>query len=260
MRTRRGIGARLALLVMVVALLSGCVRAEIGVHVEEDGSGTATVLFAFEESFIDLMSSLDGGSGEEFDPEDVFSDIDPSDLPEGTEVERYEADGFVGSRITMPFQDVQELSSLLGFVTTGAAVPAEAAQDEGGFERFAIERTEDGWRLDAVAAALTTEEDLENAEDAFTQDFFESASFTITIELPGAVEEHNADEVDGNALTWNLDFESTEARELHAVTTTSGGGDGAPWVLIGAVVAGVVALAAVGWDINRRRRVGVAAQ
>ncbi|MEZ4554184.1 MAG: hypothetical protein R3B59_09785 [Dehalococcoidia bacterium] len=258
-RIGRRLAGRLALLGVALVLLGGCVRAEIGVHVEDDGSGTATVLFAFKESFIDLMSSLDEGSSEEFDPEEVFSDIDRSQLPEGTEVDRYEEDGFVGSRITMPFRDVQELAGLLGFVTTGAAVPSEAAEDEGGFERFAIERTDDGWRLDAVAAALTTEEDLESADDAFTQEFFEDASFTITIQLPGRIQEHNADEVDGNELTWNLDFESTEPRELRAVSSTSGDGDGPPWVLIGAVAAGVVALAAVGWDINRRRRVRVPA-
>ena len=34
----------------------------------------------------------------------------------------------------------------------------------------------------------------------------EDAAFTIRIELPGDVEGHNADAVDGGALVWSLDL------------------------------------------------------
>ena len=34
----------------------------------------------------------------------------------------------------------------------------------------------------------------------------EDAAFTIRIELPGDVERHNADAVDGGALVWSLDL------------------------------------------------------
>lgn len=243
---------RLAFLVAVVVLFGGCVRAEIGIRVEDDGSGTATVLFAFKESMLELMSSLDEGESEDFDPKAVFSDVDMSLLPSGTKVVPYEQDGFVGSRITMPFKEVHELSNLLGFVTSGASVPTEATE-EGAFERFALERTEDGWRLNATAAPLSTEEDLEASDEAFTKQFLEDASFTIKVRLPGKITQHNADKVDGNELTWNLDFESTEARELRAVSSGSDSGDGPPWVLVGGGLVGVVALGAIGWDVRRRR-------
>lgn len=248
---------RLAALIISVAVLSGCVRAEVAVRVEEDGSGTASVLFAFQESLLEMMASLDEGGGGDFDPREVFSDLDPGELPEGTKVEEYQHDGFVGSRITIPFQDVQELGSLLGFVTSGASVPPDSTE-EGAFRRFSLERTDDGWRLDAVAAPLSTEEDLETADDAFTKQFLEDASFTIKVRLPGKIEEHNADQVDGNELTWRLDFQSTEARQLTAVSTGSDSGDGRPWLLIGGVAVGAVALGAIGWDVRRRRRAAAA--
>lgn len=243
---------RLAFLVAVVVLFGGCVRAEIGVRVEDDGSGTATVLFAFKESMLEFMSSLDEGESEDFDPKAVFSDVDMSLLPGGTKVDPYERDGFVGSRITMPFKDVKELSDLLGFVTSGASVPTESTE-EGAFELFALERTEDGWRLDATAAPLSTEEDLAASDEAFTKQFLEDASFTIKVRLPGKITQHNADKVDGNELTWSLDFESIEARELRAVSSGPDSGGGLPWVLIGGGLVGVVALGAIGWDVRRRR-------
>ena len=34
----------------------------------------------------------------------------------------------------------------------------------------------------------------------------EDAAFTIRIELPGDVEGHNADAIDGGALVWSLDL------------------------------------------------------
>lgn len=256
MRLMRALGPRLALVAMAVVLFSGCIRAEIGVRLDDDGSGTATVLFAFKESFLDLMGELGDGETDDFDPREVFSDIDQSQLPSGTKVESYDADGFVGSRITMPFKDVSELGNLLGFVTSGASVPTDPGSDEGGFERFNLERTEDGWRLDAVAAPLATEEDIATADDSFTKTFLEDASFTIKIRLPGKIKEHNADKVEGNQLIWNLDFESTEARPLRAVSIGSGSGssDGPPWVLIAGVAVGVVALGGIAWDVNRRRQ------
>lgn len=247
------LGPRVALAALAVMLFSGCVRAEIAVRVDDDGSGTASVLFAFKESLLELMSSLDEGESEDFDPQDVFSDIDRDALPEGTKIQPYKADGFVGSRIDMPFKDAEELAGLLGFVTSGAAVPTDPASEEGGFEQFNIERTADGWRLDAVAAPLASEEDLASADDEFTKQFLEDASFTIKVRLPGKIKEHNADKVDGNELTWNLDFESTEGRALRAVSTGSGSGDGLPWVLIGGGVVGLVALGAIGWDVRRRK-------
>lgn len=246
---------RAGVLASMVLLFGGCVRAEIAVHVDDDGSGTASVLFGFKKSLLDLMSSLDeSGSGAPFDPADVFSDVDRGSLPEGTKVEPYDADGFVGSRITMPFRDVQELPDLLKRVTSDATVPGETAPagSDGGFERFAIARTEQGWRLDAVAAPLASEQDV-STDDEFTQQFLKDASFTIKVRLPGKVGAHNADEVHGNELTWKLDLQSTQPRELRAETSGSGSGSGLPWVLIGGGVVGALALGGIGWDIRRRK-------
>lgn len=256
MRLRR-LAPRMALLACVAVLFGGCIRAEIAVHVEDDGSGTASVLFAFEKSMLDLMGSLDeSGSGDAFKPDEVFSDLDRSALPDGTRVEPYSADDFVGSRITVPFQRVEDLPQLLNLVTAGTTLPSDGGVSggEGGFRSFSITRTEGGWRLDAVAEPLAPEGD--GASDELGGDFgsalLEDASFAIKVKLPGKVQEHNADEVHGNELTWKLDFESSEPRELHAKTSGDDSG-GRSWVLIGGGVVVLIALAGVGWDINRRR-------
>ena len=255
---------RLAVLGVVTTMLVGCIQAEIAVRVKDDGSGTASVLFAFDQSLLDLLESLDEGEDsssaptEEFDPTSIFDGIDESIVP-NAEVVPYEQGDFVGARITAPFENVEDVPAMLDEITSGLALPGSEPSVEGetgsGFERFVIERDGDGWRLDAVVEAPTTEEEANSADPAdeeFAAAFLENASFTIKVVLPGELEEHNADEEVDGELTWNLDLESTEPRTLSA--RTAGASDEFPWVLVAGGGVGLVAIAGIAWDVNRRRR------
>ena len=66
---------------------------DVEVSPENTVSGTAVI--AIDESLVEL-------SGQSAD--EIFSDVDQSELPEGASVEAYSEDGFVGQRIT--FEDV----------------------------------------------------------------------------------------------------------------------------------------------------------
>ena len=80
----------------------------------------------------------------------------------------------------------------------------------------------------------------------------EDAAFTIRVELPGDVEGHNADAVDGGALVWSLDLLSDQPRDLMA-RTGGGGGGSAITSVIAVVVITLVAAAAIVWFRSRRR-------
>ncbi len=84
----------------------------------------------------------------------------------------------------------------------------------------------------------------------------EDAAFTIRIELPGDVEGHNADAVDGGALVWSLDLLSDQPRDLMArIGGGGGGGDGVSTIVtIVVVIALLIAAAAAIVRFRSRRR------
>ena len=84
----------------------------------------------------------------------------------------------------------------------------------------------------------------------------EDAAFTIRIELPGDVEGHNADAVDGGALVWSLDLLSDQPRDLLArIGGGGGGGDGVSTIVtIVVVIALLIAAAAAIVRFRSRRR------
>lgn len=250
---------RLVSLAMLAAVLGGCVQAEVAVRVDDDGSGTASVLFAFDKSLLELLGSFGQGdsSSEGFDPKSVFDGVDKTQLPPGTTVEPYEGGDFVGARITAPFEKVEDLPALLDRITSGVSLPSDtSASDTGsGFERFVIERAGEGWRFEAVVEPASTADSGGSSDELggdLAASFLKDASFTVKVKLPGKVQEHNADEEDSGELTWDLDLQSSEPRVLSA---RSAGGDGEfPWVIVAGGVIGLLAVSGVAWDIARRRR------
>ena len=247
----------LALLAGAV-VLSGCARIEIGIHVNEDGSGEISLLSALDTRFLDAAAAA-GDTG----MEDPFSDLDEADLPPGATVEEYDQDGFRGVRARFPFAASEDIKRTIdaalsdaGDDPTGAAAGLDQL-----FERFDLRRDGDGWRFDAVAVPLFMGALPGDGGDALGGDalggemaelMLEGFEFTIRIELPGEIVEHNADAVEDGALVWSLDPLSEEPRALLALT--SGGGDGTILhVTTGVVVALLIAaITAAIWLRSRR--------
>src|SRR5688572_32506219 len=93
MRTRR-FGRVLGSGVLAV-LLAGCFKVDMDLDVTADNTVSGTAVVAVEESLLEL-------SGQNVDQ--LFADMDLSELPPGSSAEPYEEDGFVGRQIT--FEDV----------------------------------------------------------------------------------------------------------------------------------------------------------
>ena len=242
----------LALLTSVV-VLTGCIRVELGIRLNDDGSGDISILSALNT---EAMSALGGDLGAETG--NPLGDLDGADLPPGAAVEEYDEDGFVGVRATFPFaagDDVKDtIDALLS--DAGDGLSGEPAGLDGLFERFDLRRDGSGWRFDAVVPPLNPEAPSGGGGSALGGEFaellLEDASFTIRLELPGDVVEHNADDVDGGALVWSLDFFSDQPRNLTALTG-GGGSGGATTTVIAVVVVVLLAAAAIVWFRSRTR-------
>ena len=76
----------------IALLLAGCFKVNMDLEVSADDMVSGTAVIAVDESLLEL-------SGQSVD--DLFAEMDLSDLPEGSTAEPYEEDGFVGQRITI---------------------------------------------------------------------------------------------------------------------------------------------------------------
>jgi len=207
----------------IALLLAGCVKVNMDLEISPDNTVSGQAILAVDESLVEL-------SGQTADQ--LFQDLDLSDLPEGATVEPYEGGGFVGQQVN--FDDVA-LSEFTGGETLGASG-----------EELSITRVGDEFH---VAGRL----DMSGTEFSggqVPQQLLETMEFKIAITFPGPVESSTGS-VDGNTVTWEPRIgQNTEIRAV-ASAIPSGG---SPWLLIALVAAGALILGAVVFLLVGRKR------
>lgn len=261
LKLRRPLAALLALAV----LATGCIRAEIAIRVNADGSGTVSVLTAFDRSFMEAFGEDDASGLGTFDLSSL-TEIDESELPSGASVEPYEEGDFVGVRVTVPFESGDDVAASIDRIFAGTGGESSPlAGDDSAFRRLVLERDGDGWRFEAemeISAGELTE-GTEGTEgdplgEAFARLLLGDASFVVRLSLPGEIVSHNADEIgpDGE-LVWNIDIFGGETRTLSASSDLSGeGGSGGGGTTIVVAVAALLisVLVVAGVFVARRQR------
>ena len=197
---------RLRGLVLLLGLtafaMTGCIRYELAITVNDDGSGVLGTIVAISDAF----TQATGSSTEDLVPGD--------DLPPNVDVREYRQDGFTGIELGIPFANEAEL----GLITSGMS----AGADGGGLDDFTLERNESGGWTFSMVAAVETGEPTGDTGGPSPEELLEGAFFRVRIALPGELAEHNADRVEDGALVWDLDLMATEPRELTARTTAAG--------------------------------------
>jgi hypothetical protein len=164
----------LAGLLAAWALLAAC-QLNVETRIDADGSGVLTTEIGFTEDELQQLSELDGG-----DSETVCDELQSGgDLPEGATVERQERDGEIFCVISQPFAGLDELRALYDDME-GVTIN-ELSLDNG---------------------RLVYDVDVDFSDAEGTPGFGFSSEWRVTV--PGAVEAHNADAVDGNTLTWEM--------------------------------------------------------
>ncbi len=241
---------RLLLLpVFAIALIaSACVTAEIEIRVNDDGSGTVGVLFAFDRATLEAFAE-----GEEIP--DMTEDIDTSTLPEGAVVESVDTETQVGVKVTVPFAAGADVGQTINdtFKAVGGEDGEFLTGEEGLFETFVLRQEGDLWVFDATTDTPPPSEDL-----AFATTMFGDAKMVVRIALPGEVTEQNADRVEEDgALVWELPMVASQSRTLSARSDVSE--PGLNIALITGIAIAVVVAGGIGFAALRRRSGGAAA-
>lgn len=230
---------RLIPILVLAVLLTGCkVKVDQGFELNDDGSGTASVVFGFDDEIMEMLSS--------FSPDgDPLSGM-TSDLPNGWDSKEWSEGEFTGIEATTDFKDLDELRSLASMVFSG---------EDGLFKTFSIEETSDGgFRFEASLNAEALEAGLEGSEgfdfggsiEDLGDTFFDAE---IVVTLPGEVIDHNADQKGSDGtLIWNVGLADGD----RLIRAESAPGGGLPMIPI-AAGAVVTMLAVLGFMLWKRR-------
>ena len=212
------------LLAVSLFAMTGCIRLELGMVVNEDGSGVLNTLVAVSDTLTQTLGTS---------AEDV---LDTSDLPMGSTVTEYQADGYTGFSIATTFADSAELDSLLGDSFTDVGSPT-----------VSLEQDEADWRFAMVVPPFA-----DQAGGGVPAGLLDDAWFRIRVTLPGEITEHNADLVEEGSLVWELDLAGTSSRELTANSTVAEESSGIDGALIFVLLV-LLAFLAAAWVLVRRR-------
>ena len=236
------------LFALLALVMSACtIRMDVGLVVNEDETGTFSVFMGFDEEFQELMAQ---GGGGDFD---LTEDL--SDVPEGWTVEELTEDGFEGVRISTDYDSFEDLEAKLAEMGEGtdAGVGTDFLSDfglthEGDEFRFEVDASGVDEGLTGALGESGGEEMLQGMDaSTILGDLFE-IRFNLT--MPGSIQEHNADSVNGNNLTWELDL-AEGGGTLRAVSQVGGGSSA---VLIGGIAVAALAVVGGGVVIARRRK------
>lgn len=208
----------------IALLLAGCFKVNMNLEVAADNTISGSAIIAVDESLLEL-------TGQNVD--DLFADMDLSDLPPGSTTEAYQEEGFVGQEITfaeMPLDDFAGNDALSGS-GTGEELNIVREGDEfhvtGGFDMSGQEFT----------------------GTDIPQQFMDSFEFRISITFPGEVKSATGD-IDGNTVTWEPTFgENTRVEAVASAIPSSS----SPLLLIVLIAVAVLVLGAAVYFLTHRK-------
>ena len=224
----------------ILLLVSGCIKVNLEINVNEDGSGTYGGEFAISKVFAENFSEGDQSAScdEILDSND--NDLGPlSDLPPDAEIEFFEDDSWCGYNFTASFLDF------------GAVI-----EDDDGFPITEVEGIAT-FRLpaDDLFGDVTGEVD-QAGEDIDSAMLLKAIGipepeFVISVTIAGEILEQNADQVRGSTLIWDFNIlDPQPGFEPYAVvdtTVSSSGSSGTSGGLIALIViAALVSLTLLG--------------
>ena len=214
-------------------LLAGCFKVDMDVEVSPENTVSGSVIIAVDES----LPQLSGRSADQ-----LFQEMNLSDLPAGATSNRYEEDGFVGQEITfedVPLEDFTQNSAVSG---SGAATG----------EELNIVRRGDEFHV--TGGFDMTGQDFTGTE--IPQEFLDSIEFRISVTFPGEVKSATG-EIDGNTVTWVPKVGQNTRVEAVASAIPS---ESSPLLMILLIAAGALVLGAIAFLLTHRRTSAPAAE
>lgn len=207
-------------------LLAGCFRVNMNIDVTPENTVSGTAIIAVDESLLEL-------SGQTADQ--LFKDMDLSDLPAGATTDRYQEDGFVGQTIT--FEEVP-LAEFTGNNSLSGA---------GGGSGDELNIVREGDEFHVTGAFDMSGPEFTGTE--VPQQFLESFEFKISIKFPGEVKSATG-AIDGNTVTWEPKFGENTRVEAVASAIPSAS---SPLLMILLIAVGVLVLGAIAFILTHRK-------
>ena len=207
-------------------LLAGCFKVNMDVEVSPENTVSGTAIIAVDESLLKL-------SGQSADQ--LFKDMDLSDLPAGATTERYQEDGFIGQQISFNDVPLPEFTGNNTLSGTGT----------GSGDQLNIVRQGDEFH---VTGAF----DMSGPEFTGTdvpKQFLESFEFKISITFPGEVKSATG-AIDGRTVTWEPTFGENTPVEAVASAIPSAS---SPLLMILLIAAGALILGAIAFMLTHRK-------
>ena len=180
-----------------VVTLSGCLRTELAVNVDGDGSGRVDLEVYFDELTLNETDLTTDDLAKL--AETATQSID------GAEVSGVEAAGAKGIRLSIPFDDYRQVTQSL----TSGEVQGVSTRI---FQTFDIAEGDEGhWTLNASLDPAGFRSILSQIPAGVAGSLTQvdsSTEFVFSATLPGTVLRSNADSVDGGTARWNLDADA----------------------------------------------------
>jgi hypothetical protein len=211
---------------VVLALLGSACTFQFTTTVNEDGTGKFVTEMGMTS---DEMSQLEAFGGESFDDICTVEEFGPTDT-EGVTVEQEQRGDEIWCVATIPFND------LSGLVDSYGEMDVQVNE---------LSMTDDEFVYD-VTFGFGDDPDTDLSSLAAMGVEFNLIWEVVT---PGSVTEHNADEVNGDVLTWNL---SPSGENHIQVRSNVGGGGISAALIIGIAVVLIVVVAAI-FLLTRRK-------
>lgn len=254
---KRRLAGALAVGALLIASLTGCIKMEMNLVLDEDRANGSMIVAVDKEVlafFEDFGEQGDDGSSasDEFLDEMINADLEGL---EGATVEEYEDDKYIGSRYI--FEGVA-LSELRG-----------ASDEELSIAYDPVAKTyEVTGSFDMSDMSETGGEDELGLPPGMIEQMFQGFDIVISITFPGEVQDHNG-ELDGTTVTWRPVV--GEVNEIYALASSepasggsgaAGGGSSSTTVALVVALAVLVVVVAAGlgfWFFRRRRSAAAAA-
>lgn len=217
---------------MAGLMLAGCTL-QAHTVIQPDGSGEYRTEIGFSEQEQKSLAAT-SGSVEKLCQDSQRSGAANFPVPATSEIRQYE--GMTWCIVTAPFSNLSELQAIYKANGSGTRINRLEIQDD----RVYYDITLTG------GSSPSASPELAQLGGLFSQAV--KASWRVTV--PGSIDHHDGDSIEGNTVIWNLDAGTME-KHIGVESRLTAFPFWLPPVLIGGGL-GLVGVAAVGWARSRR--------
>lgn len=232
----------IAVLIMTLVTLTGCMNVNFDVQLDKNGSGDVSYIIGYKKSFVESI----GMTIDQLKENDTsLEEKQEAGEAEGYTVEEYEDDNTYGIIAKKHYDNIEEFS-----ISKELDLEVEEGLDK---ITFTKEGSKAKYLQDAkidLTDLLGDEEDEEDSQMAMMTAMFKQMEMTYRITLPFKAGENNATTVseDGKTLEWKLTFGEVNEIKFEAEENSS---STVLYILIGVCILLVIA-AIIGAAINSK--------